>query len=111
MKKLLLVCACLLALNAYPMQAQAGEPEVVIVQIWVNGIATPRMVITRGEGMSETSEFKAGVNEKGMVASGETYQKAFSKLYQEGYTLQSTFSHNFGGGIGNVVTLTFAKVK
>ena len=83
--------ACLLALAARPAAAQTQTPDLVLVQMFDVG-ASVQLMITRGEGKSEKVEFRSGGSDKGLTASGEGYYKVFSKLYQEGYALQSTFT-------------------
>ncbi|TFZ68864.1 hypothetical protein E4631_02045 [Hymenobacter sp. UV11] len=104
MKNILLLCACLLAL-ATPLRAVAGPPaDIVVVRILeFNGNTTA--IITRGEGKSEKVEFASGYSDKKQIQGGEEYYKFLQRLYQEGYTLQSSFSP----GTGGTVTLLFVK--
>ena len=104
MKKLLLLCACLLAL-ASPLRALADPPDIVVVRIKDGVSGSITAIITRGEGKSETVTFDAGGSEKGLATASEGYYKLFHSLYQSGYTLQSTFSS--GGGF--FTTLLFTK--
>jgi len=66
------------------------------------------MSITRGPGKSEYLEFINGTTEKRLSASGEGYYKALFKLYQEGYSLQSTFTAQISES-SSLTTLVLAK--
>lgn len=101
MKKLLLLCACLLAL-ASPLQA--SPPEIVVVRIAEYGRQSV-IIITRGQGKSEKMEFHQSATEF-----NEGYHKIFTKLYQEGYKLQGTFGTPMGTEGGNA-TLLFVKAS
>jgi hypothetical protein len=90
MKKFLLLCACLLALAA-PLRAAMAPPQLVVVRIY-EGMSTVVAIVTRGEGKSERVEFEKGSSDKRLITSSEGYYKLFQRLYQEGYTLQSTLS-------------------
>jgi hypothetical protein len=103
MKKLLLLCVCLLAVCSSPMMAQTGEPQVIVVQVYYTGLGVGHLTVTRGEGQTEAIEFKQ-TNPK-QTTQAETCQRVFNKLYQEGYSLKSTFSP----GAGTISTLIFAK--
>ncbi len=106
MKKLLLLCACLLAL-ASPLRSVAGPPaDIVVVRIYEGSSTT--IIITRGEGKSEKIELVNGTNDKKLTQASEGYYKVFERLYQEGYTVQSTFSTVFNANIG-FTTLLFVK--
>ena len=107
MKKLLLLCACLLAL-ASPLRVQADPPEIIVVRIYEGGKTT--IIITRGEGKSEKVEIENGQSDKKLVQASEGYYKIFERLYQEGYTLQSTFSSVYSPSIG-FTTLLFVKAR
>ncbi|MGI4743393.1 MAG: hypothetical protein ACRYG7_50220 [Janthinobacterium lividum] len=103
MKKLLLVSACLLALSSSPVLAQAGGPNVVVVQLYHTGLSTGHIAITRGEGKTEDIEYKDQDTKE--HTSAIAYQRVLAQLYQEGYTLKSTFTP----GASYVVTLLFEK--
>ncbi len=104
MKKLLLLCACLLALAA-PLRAAVVPPtDIVVVRIYDSG-ASINAVITRGEGRSEKVAFESGASDKRLTDSGLGYYKLISNLYQEGYKLQSTISDGRSG----LITLLFVK--
>lgn len=108
MKKLLLLGACLVALASSPVQAQAqtSKPSVIVVRVNdVNGGG--KMVIVREGGKTEELEFAGGYSLKQLSSSGLLMQQVFSKLYEEGYALKSTF----GGSSGFGATLLFVKEK
>jgi hypothetical protein len=107
MKKLLFLGACLVALASQPVKAQAAGPQVVVVRVNDGGGLGSHLVIIRGEGKREELDFATGISTKALGASGEVMQQVFTKLYQEGYTLKSTF----GGGQGFTSTLVFVKEK
>lgn len=104
MKKLILLCACLLALAA-PLRAAVGPPEIVVVRIRDTG-GDLTVLITRGEGKSELLTFKGGVSDKGIRQSAEGYYTFLNKLYQEGYSLKGTFVN---GQFSAFTTLLFVK--
>jgi hypothetical protein len=103
MKKLLFSGACLVALASSPVRAQTVRPPVVVVQLYFSGISTQHIAITRGEGQTEDIEFKDPGTKDHRTT--EAYQRALAQLYQEGYTLKSTFSL----ATNAVVTLIFEK--
>jgi hypothetical protein len=105
MKKLLLLGACLVALASSPVMAQTG-PNVVVVRV-TDGLVASQMVIVRGPGKNKQIDLPLGTNTKGLVSFGEAIQQAIAKLYQEGYSLKSTF----GGHQGSASTLVFVKEK
>ena len=107
MKKLFLLCVCLLALGVNSVRAQAAEPDIVVVRV-CEYVGTVELAITRAPGKTEYQEFKNGTNQKSLVASSEGYYKALFKLYQEGYILQSTFTSAASASISNT-TLLFVK--
>ncbi|RZK32819.1 MAG: hypothetical protein EOO63_00075 [Hymenobacter sp.] len=107
MKKILFLGACLVALASQPVIAQTGAADVVVVRVNDGAGSTGHLLIVRGEGKREDVEFSAGVSPNHLGTSGEVMQRVFAKLYQEGYTLKSTF----GGSQGYVSTLIFVKEK
>jgi glutathionyl-hydroquinone reductase len=107
MKKLFWLCACLVAVCVSPVLAQATNPEIVVVR--VNEYRGKiKMTIVRGPGKTQYVELENGVTEKGLAASGEAYYTQFAKLYQEGYSLQSTFTATIDATTTNT-TLLFVK--
>jgi hypothetical protein len=76
---------------------------VIVVQVYYTGLGNGHLTITRGEGKTEAIEFKQ-TNVK-QANEAETCQRVFEKLYQEGYSLKSTFSP----GTSSISTLIFAK--
>ncbi len=96
MKKLLLLGACLWALAA-PLGVAATPPNIVVVRIYEGGHTT--IVITRGEGKSEKIEIDNGITDKKLIQANEGYYKVFERLYQEGFTVQSTFATVYNSGI------------
>jgi opacity protein-like surface antigen len=107
MKKLLLLCACLLALSA-PLRAAVAPPEIIIVRIYEGNSTT--IIITRGEGKSEKIEIENGMSDKKLIQASEGYYKVIERLYQEGYTVQSTFSTVYDANSG-FTTVLFAKAR
>lgn len=105
MKKLLLLCACLLAL-ASPLRAAVSPPDIIIVRIYEGRKTT--IIITRGEGKSEKVEVENGFTDKKLTQASEGYYKVFERLYQEGYTVQSTFSTVYDATSG-FTTVLFVK--
>ncbi len=111
MKKLFWLCACLLALLVNPVTCSAQSPDIVVVRIADAG-GKVRCAITGAKGRSEVVEFDSGASEKSLTAAGQGYYNVFDKLYQEGYSLQSTFTGQ--GIIGSnvytsLITLLFVK--
>jgi hypothetical protein len=103
MKKLFFIGACLMALTSQPVMAQTGGPEVVVVQVSF-GVGAGQILISRGEGKTEAVAVK---KDKNQAFESEAYQQVIAKLYQEGYTIKSTFSD----GVRNQSTLVFVKEK
>jgi basic membrane lipoprotein Med (substrate-binding protein (PBP1-ABC) superfamily) len=91
MKKLLFLGACLVALASQPLMAQTGGSNVVVVRVHDSGVNI-ELVINRGKGQSELIKFNSGVSDKHLQEAAEGYQQALAKLYQEGYSLKSTFT-------------------
>ena len=106
MKKLLFLGACLVALASQPVMAQTSGADVIVVRLIDGGIAS-QLIIVRGPGKNERIDLVSSTNTKGLISSGEVIQQAIEKLYQEGYSLKSTFSGY--GGYGS--TLIFVKEK
>jgi len=106
MKNLLLLCACLLAL-ATPLRAVAGPPDIVVVRI-SERIGIVVATITRGEGRTEQVIFAQDTGNKKNMQGSEGYYKLYQQLYQEGYTLQNSFSAAGEYG-GTYITLLFVK--
>ena len=110
MKKLLLVCACVLALWVSPLKSVASEPSVVIVRI-ADGGGNVHMALTGPNGRKEVLEFKAqtSLNTKGFLgslqAASQGYHNVIEKLYREGYELKSTILNP----TTNLTTLIFVK--
>lgn len=103
MKKLLFLGACLVALASQPVVAQTSGPEVVVVRVFDAGINV-HLAINRGKGKTELVTFSSGANDKHLAEAAEGYQQALFKLYQEGYTLKSTFTTS-----DRLSTLVFVK--
>ena len=104
MKKLLFLGACLVALASQPVMAQTGGADVVVVRVYDG---TGKFVIGRPGGKIEELSFNPNYTSKGLAESTDQLQKAIASLYQQGYTLKSTF----GGAGGSVATLIFVKEK
>lgn len=69
--------------------AQTSEAAVVVVQLYTTGLAVQHIAITRGTGQTEEMEFKPSAPKEHVLA--EAYQRVLAKLYQDGYSLKSTF--------------------
>ena len=105
--KTFLLSICLLLFSGQSLRAQAAPPEIVIVRI-IEYSGTVDVVITRGPGKSEYLEFNSGPFKKQMITASEKYFDFLSKLYQEGYVLQSTFTSTSGSN-SSTTTLVLAK--
>jgi hypothetical protein len=105
MKKLLLPGACLWALATLPSVA-ATPPDIVVVRIYEGAHTT--IIITRGEGKSEKIEVDNGLTDKKLIQANESYYKVFERLYQEGFTVQSTFATVYSATVG-FTTILFTK--
>jgi hypothetical protein len=101
MKRFLFLGACLVALASQPVMAQTGGADVVVVQVSF-GVGAGQILISRGEGKTEIVTVKKNKNE---AFESEAYQQVIAKLYQEGYTIKSTFSD----GVKNQCNLVFIK--
>ena len=99
-----------MALALSPVAAQTKRSEVVVVQTIETG-GEVRVVIAYGSDKTEVVTFKdyfsKDASQKGPGAGAVGYQKVFAKLYQEGYSVKSTFAT--GGGITS--TLVFVREK
>jgi basic membrane lipoprotein Med (substrate-binding protein (PBP1-ABC) superfamily) len=105
MKKLIFFAACLVALTSQPAIAQTGGADVVVVVQTYPIAGGTRVLVSRSAGNTEQIDFKSGG--KNQAQESEGYQQVFTKLYQEGYTLTSTFSP----GSMMASTLVFTKKK
>ena len=90
-----------------PAKAQASNPDIVVVRV-CEFVGTVELAITRAPNKTEYQEFKTGTNQKSLTASAEGYYNALLKLYQEGYSLQSTFTSAASPSVSNT-TLLFVK--
>ena len=106
MKKLLVLCACLLALATLP--SAAAPPDIIVVRIYEGRKTT--IIITRGEGKSEKVEVENGFTDKRLIEANEGYYKVFERLYKEGYVVQSTFSTVYDAA-SSFTTVLFAKPR
>ena len=75
------------------------------MQVRENGYGNVRVVLAYPGGKIEEQEFKAGYTDKAQNEAAGEYQKLLTKLYQQGYTLKSTF----GPGNSSLNTLVFIK--
>jgi hypothetical protein len=105
MKKLFFLGACLVALASSPVMAQTGTPDIVVMQVRETPTGSARIVLAYPGGKMEELDFKAGYTEKAQNEAASEYQKLFTKLYQQGYSLKSTF----GPGSNSIYTLVFVK--
>ncbi len=85
--------------------AQTGGAQVVVVRVYDAG-GNVELAISRGTGPTELLKFSSGVTKKHLQEAAEGYQQALAKLYQEGYSLKSTFTT-----AENLATLVFVKEK
>jgi len=87
MKKIFFLGARLVALASSPVLAQATGADVVLVRSY--HVGTPKLysTIVRGAAKPEEQQMKGSDAEEIQVC-----QQVIAKLYQEGYTLKSTFS-------------------
>ena len=108
MKNILLLCACLLAL-ATPLRAAVVPPaDIVVVRILENAGAVVATIVR--EGKTEQVILSRDNNpDKKPIQSGEGYYKLYHQLYQEGYTLQNSFTTGGPTVGGYYVTLLFVK--
>jgi hypothetical protein len=107
MKKIILLGACLWAFAAPPTQAQTGSPDIVVVKVLESRLAT-RIIIARSWGFPDELEVKVGLagNETTLVReSAKKMQEVLMKLYEQGYTIKSSF----GGSDGGPSTLVLVK--
>jgi hypothetical protein len=98
MKKLLFLSACVGALLTEPVLARVSEPEIIIVKVLESRLAT-RIVIARSWGIPEEVEITPGLtgNEATVeVEAAKKMQQVLAKLYQQGYSIKSTFSGERG---------------
>ncbi|GAB3737452.1 hypothetical protein GCM10027594_18210 [Hymenobacter agri] len=107
MKNIFLFLTCVLALLVNPVNAAAADHELVVVRIYED-YSLVDMSIIRGVENAEYLEFKNGSSKKDLTQSGQGYHKVLSKLYQEGYVLQSTFTSQLNAG-SSITTLVRAK--
>ena len=99
MKKLLFLGACLVALASQPVKAQTGGADVVVARFYYEG-GRLYVAIARGAAEPEIQDMRGSE-----AAEAQFCQKVVAKLYQEGFSLKSTFS----SGPGYKSTLVFAK--
>jgi hypothetical protein len=104
MKKLFFLGACLVALSSSPVMAQTSGPDVVVMKVYERA-GTLRIAVSHGEGKTEVIEGTGGAGKKDIITSSETLHKVITGLYQQGYSLKSTFETNQGV----LSTLVFVK--
>ncbi|MGI4822688.1 MAG: hypothetical protein ACRYFV_15875 [Janthinobacterium lividum] len=92
MKKLLCLGACLVALASSPVMAQTVLPGVVVVRVNENNAKKVRVVVAYGNGKTEVTIVEASNSVEGGNAVVEGYQQVFQKLYQQGYSLKTSFT-------------------
>lgn len=93
----------MVALVSQPVLAQTSGSDVIVVRVYDAGVNV-ELAISRGKGNSELIKFSSGIRDKHLLEAAEGYQQALAKLYQEGYTLKSTFTTS-----ENLSTLVFVK--
>jgi hypothetical protein len=89
MKRRLFLGAYLVAMASSPVLAQTSTSEVAIVQLYFTGINTGHLSLTRTTGTTEAAQFKTSNTHQEEAAA---YQRVFTQLYQEGYSLKSTIT-------------------
>jgi hypothetical protein len=92
-----------MALASQPVMAQTAGAEVIVVRVYDAG-GNVELAISRGKGQVEMIKFSSGVRDKHLQEAAEGYQQVLAKLYQEGYSLKSTFTT-----AENLSTLVFVK--
>jgi hypothetical protein len=107
MKKLLFLGACLVALASQPVMAQASGAEVIIVQTNIVSSSGGYITITRGTEKTERVNF-AYYNKRDPTEA-VAYQQVMTKLYQEGYSIKSTFTSSASRAETVIVTMVFVK--
>jgi hypothetical protein len=106
MKKLLFLGACLVALASQPALAQTTTLDVIVMSVRTAGIGRTRIVLAYSGGKTEEKLVKNMSNsDKAQDEATAAYQDIIAKLYQQGYSLKSTFSE-FQGSLS---TLVFVK--
>jgi hypothetical protein len=97
MKKLLFLGACLMALASSPVMAQTGGPDVVVMTVKALGVNKVRVVLAYNGGKTEEQIVKNIVgNDQAQDEATSEYQRIIAKLYQQGYSIKSTFSQGYG---------------
>ena len=87
MKKLLFLGACLVAFASQPVRAQAGGTDIVLVRFYHVNTVRLHVTIARGTAKPEELDIKGNDAEEAQFC-----RQVIAKLYQEGYTLKSTFA-------------------
>lgn len=106
MKKLLFLGTCLVVLASQPIMAQTGKPDVIVMSVRVGGLGKTRVVLAYSGGKTEEKLIKnASSSDKAQDEATTAYQVIIAELYQQGYSLKSTFSE-FQGAVS---TLVFVK--
>ncbi|TVT39620.1 hypothetical protein FNT36_18435 [Hymenobacter setariae] len=106
MKKLLFLGACLVALTSQPVMAQTGGPDVIVMSVRMGGLGKTRVVLAYSGGKTEEKMIKNASNsDKAQDEAAAAYQEIIAGLYQQGYSLKSTFVEFQG----SVSTLVFVK--
>lgn len=101
MKKLLLLGAYMAAVASSPVLAQTGTSEVAIVQLYFTRINTGHLSLTRTTGTTEAAQFKTSNTHQ---EEATAYQRVFTQLYQDGYSLKSTITR-----LEDIATWIFVK--
>jgi hypothetical protein len=97
MKRLFFVSACLLALGSSPVMAQTSGADVVVMTVKSVSLGRTRVVLGYNGGKTEEQIIKnVIVSDNGQDEGTSQYQAIIAKLYQQGYSLKSTFSQDEG---------------
>lgn len=111
MKKLIFLGACLLVLASQPVQAQTGEPDMVVVKV-TDGYYQPTIFDIARPGkppehrvLNKKDLEALGGNSATLAGSAEATRRLLVELAQQGYSLSTTYS----AGSSGITTLIFTK--
>lgn len=97
-----------MALASRPVMAQTGGADVVVMSVRTVGAGRVRVVIAYADGKTQEQFIETmGESDKQQDRGTSDYQRVLTTLYQQGYSLKSTFSQD----AGRFTTLIFLKEK